>query len=243
MESEEGLSKFGIEISNPVWRVSLKKREPFMPPPAHIQVHGRFDDPMDPSANSQELYSVLYGAQTPGAALIESMAGLRPRLGAVEELISQTMLTVEEREAATKVQLAAGMVTSNWLDANHLTSGEIGLVAPVFNLANAEAVQTVRFYLAPSLIAMGLDDLDFGELLGTNRTLTQAISRWLWTLEVDPGKPMFSGIRYRSRFDPECICLALYQDRYKVSDTNTQPITPETQGFAEAAATLHLKIS
>lgn len=80
-------------------------------------------------------------------------------------------------------------------------------------------------------------------MLGDNRDLTRAISRWLWTMTTDSGEPLFSGIRYRSRFDPDSACLALYQDRYQVDgDIDTQPITSDTPGFAEAASILRLEI-
>lgn len=91
---------------------------------------------------------------------------------------------------------------------------------------------------------MGLDDLDFGEVLGSNRILTQAISRWIWSMKSQAGEPLFSGIRYRSRFDPESICLALYQGRFSIDgDIHTQSITPQTPGLVEAANILRLSIA
>lgn len=98
--------------------------------------------------------------------------------------------------------------------------------------------------MAPLLIAHGLDDLDFSHVLSDNRDLTRAISRWIWTMTEESEKLLFAGIRYRSRFDPECICLALYEGRFSVDGhIDIQPITPTTQGFAEAASILRLEIS
>lgn len=244
MQSGGEFSRFGIEISNPIWRVSLKAYPPFSPPPASVQVYGRFDDPLDADKDDANRYSVLYCTQSSVAAFVETMGGLRPKLGAVEDLLKQMLISVDERESTAALLRTAGEVTRDWQHANHLTSGSVVTSALLFDLANAGAVQTLRIHLAPSLIAMGLDDLDFGELLGSNRTLTQAISRWVWLMKDEDGQPLFSGIRYRSRFDPECMCLALYEDRYSIDgDVDIQPINRETPGFAEAASILRLRIA
>ena len=244
MQSGGELSRFGIEISNPGWRVSLKAYPPFSPPPAIVQIHGRFDDPFSADRDDADAYSVLYCAQSSTAAFVEATSGLRPRLGAIESLLSQTLISIEEQESTAALHRTAGEVTRDWQHANHLTSANVVTSALLLDLANPEAVQTLRMHLAPSLIAMRLDDLDFGELVGSNRQLTQAISRWVWSMKGEEAEPLFSGIRYRSRFDPECICFALYEDRYSIDgDIDTQPITLETPGFAEAAATLRLSIA
>lgn len=237
------LSRFGVEISNPIWRVSIKAYPPFSPPPASVQVYGRFDDPLDADREDVNSYSVLYCARSSRAAFVEAMGGLRPKLGALEDLLRQMLISVDERESTAALHRTAGEVPRDWRQANHLTSVRMLTSTRLLDLANAEAVQTMRIHLAPSLIAMGLDDLDFSELLGSNRTLTQAISRWVWSMTDDAGQPLFSGIRYRSRFDPDCLCLALYQNRFRTDgDIAIESITPETPGFADAAKILRLSI-
>ena len=244
MHPASNLEQYGVEVERPVWRISLKKYPLFSSPPAVFQTYGRFDDPSTPERNDTEAFSVLYCAHSPIAAFIESMSGMRTRLGAVQELTDQTLISVDERETTNAMQEFAGVVSRDWQEANHLTSANAVTFGPVFDLATAEAVQSLRIQLAPLLIAMGLDDLDFGELLGSNRTLTQAISRWVWSMKSGSGQPLFSGIRYRSRFDPECICLALYEDRYSIDgDVDILPITPETPGFADAGSILRLTIA
>lgn len=244
MPPYQELVSFGVELSNPVWRVSLKRYTPFSAPPAALQIDGRFDDPLEPSGDNDEFYSVLYCSPDPLTAFLESIGMLRPRLGVLSDLLADTLLTVDERDADSGYQHSLGVVTTNWQAANQLTSGTIITQAPVFDLTSAAAVQAMRFHLAPSLIALGLDDLDFSHVLSDNRDLTRAISRWLWTMTNDAGKPLFSGIRYRSRFDPECICLALYEGRYDVEgEIDLQDITPDTPGFAEAASILRLTIA
>lgn len=243
MHPSDELVRYGVEVSKRVRRVSLKRYTPLSAPPAYAQVHGRFDDPLDADEHASDIYAVLYCATTPEAAFIEALGGLRAKLGILNDLLSNTLITTDERSADADAQSNAGVVTKDWQSANQLTSGNIVTSASLFDLTSAAAVQTLRFHLAPSLIALGLEDLDFGDLLGTDRNLTQAISRWIWSMKTDGGEPLFSGIRYRSRFDPECICLALYEGRFSVDgDIDTQSITPETSGFAEAASILRLQI-
>lgn len=237
------LVRYAMDVPPTVWRVSLKRYPPLSLPPYSAQGDGRFDDPSEGEPPETDVYSVLYCATSAYTAFIEAMSGFRSRLGAIRELLSETVLVVDERDALSGLQSSSGVVTRDWRDAVQLTSGTIVTSVPVLDLTDAAAIQTLRAHLAPSLIALGLDDLDFSHVLGGNRDLTRAISRWIWSMESDAGEPLFSGIRYRSRFDPNCICLALYEDRYRIDgDVTVQPITSETPGFAEAASILRLEI-
>lgn len=111
MERYDSLTRFGVEIANPVWRISLKKYASLSAPPAHVQTSGRFDDPYLAYEDSTESFSVLYCAQTAKAAFIESTGMFRTRLSAIEELVSQTLNTVEERESSSAIRLYAGVVS------------------------------------------------------------------------------------------------------------------------------------
>lgn len=154
------------------------------------------------------------------------------------------MLSVDEREGTSTSYSPSGMITTDWREQFQLTSASVRTDAPVFDLTKAAAVQTLRTFMAPLLIVLGLDDLDFSHVLSDNRELTRAISRWIWSLKNDDGSSLFSGIRYRSRFDPECICLALYEGRFFVDgDIDIQAVSPKTPGFAEAAHILRLQIA
>lgn len=240
MQNADDLLGFGVEVPRKVWRVSLKRYVPLTPPPKAAQGKGRFDDPIE---NDLDGFGVLYCGTSLNAAFIETLGGFRRKIGVIEELLSGTLLTAEERDASNELQLFSGIVPEDWMRTVQVASGNIVTSSPVFDLANPSAVQTLRFYLAPTLIALQLDDLDFSHVLGDNRDLTRAISRWIWSMKTDSGDPLFAGIRYRSRFDPECICLALYQDRFRVEgEVVTQPVTPNTPGFSEATTTLRLHI-
>jgi hypothetical protein len=241
MALADEFSQSGVELRNPVWRVSDRRYEPMIPPPRSRQGLGRFDDLSIGARNDEEGFAVLYCAEHPKSAFIEILDQHRPRLDHLHTLITPLMLEAGEREQLLR---EFGSVPRDWMDATQLTSVEMATSAPIFDLANPASVQLIRERLGFTVLALGLDDLDFSHVLGNNRDLTRAISHLIWAMTTESGQPLFSGIRYRSRFDPECICLALYENRYTIEgDIDVQPITPDTPGFAEAASILRLAIA
>lgn len=235
------LGQFGIEQTSPVVRISSRHRQPMVAPPRKLQGRGRFDDPMINAEAVQPGYSVLYAATEPHAAYLEVLYRYRAPLKRLVEIANELVLDTHERDQLVE---SSGKLPADWLTHSVETRATLVLRAPIFDLTNSAAVQSVRELFALQILGMGIDDLDFGTVLGGNRQFTQMLSRWLWTMTTDSGEPLFSGIRYRSRFDPECICLALYEDRYAVDgDIEIQLISSETPGFAEAANTLRLEIA
>ena len=210
-------------------------------PPRALQGKSRFDDPMIDNELDQGGFAILYVGTDPKSVFLEVLSQFRKSISEMQDLANEMVLDVPDRDRLIE---SGGLIPESKLAQSQLATAKLMSVAPVFDLADPEAVQSLRIHLAPSLIAMGLNDLDFGELLGSNRTLTQAISRWIWSMKSNSGEPLFSGIRYRSRFDPEGICLALYQDRFSIDgNVTTQPISGDSPGFAGAASILRLKIA
>jgi len=213
-------------------------------PPPGLQGMGRYDDVLGADADSAIKFGTLYVGETPYATFLETLQVFRRRLSDVRKIMDSTVVEAEIRQEFLEKELLEGRITESWASFRILANARINTIAPVFDLINPAAVQIVREQLAPTLIALGLDDLDFSHMLSDNRPLTQAISRWIWSMTNDSGQPLFSGIRYPSRFDPESICLVLYENRYVVDgDIDIQPITAQTPGFAAAATTLRLHIA
>lgn len=239
------VSRLGVEVTNPVWRASRRKYGAMELPPLHSQGAGRFDDPRLRMSTEHAEYGVLYLGSNPKSSFIETLSGLRNHLSVEANVLMQSIMEVDEKHSFVEESRAVrSTITQHWMDDWQLTSASILTDAPVFDLANPASVQFVREELAVAILAMGLTDLDFSHVLGDNRDLTRAISRWIWTMTSDSGQPLFSGIRYRSRFDPNCICLALYEGRFFIDgDIDTQPISSKTPGLAEAASILRLKIA
>lgn len=210
-------------------------------PPRELQGFSRFDDPAIASADDGGGYATLYLAEDPVGAFLEVIYQFRPQLDDMRTFAASVVADVSDRDQLLN---SPARVNRAWIADSQLTGARLTSPHPVFDLASAGAVQTLREHFALSLIALGVDDLDFSQVLSNNRALTQAISRWVWSMMSEDGRPLFSGIRYRSRFDPECICLALYEDRYSIDgEVDVQPITSQTPGFAEAASILRLEIA
>lgn len=242
---ESEASRFGVEVANTVWRASRRKYPPMELPPVHSQGAGRFDDPRLQISDESAEYGVLYVGVNPKSSFIETLSGIRNHLSVQANVLRESIMEVEERDNfVAESKVTGSTITQHWMNDWQLSGSRILTSGPVFDLGSPEAVQFIREELSVAILAMGLTDLDFSHVLGDNRDLTRAISRWLWTMTTDSGQPLFSGIRYRSRFDPECICLALYEGRFSIDgDIHTQPITPETPGLAEAASILRLTIA
>lgn len=230
-------TRYAVDIPQ-IWRVSRKAYAPLQVPPAFVQGTGRFDD-------AAGEYGVLYASENPRASFVETLAGLRDRLDVRRDVLLQSIMEVEERDAFVKESESTGSVISrHWQQDWQLTSAKMITRQPVFDLASSSAVQFVREQMAVAILALGHTDLDFSRLLGDDRNLTQAISRWIWTMTNEAGQPLFAGIRYRSRFDPESVCIALYENRFEIDgEIDIQSITSQTPGFAEAASTLRLHIA
>lgn len=243
MSPEHVLVPFGVELRDDVWRVARNIHPPMQTPPRHLQRGGRFDDLVDDETDEIADFGVLYVGETPTSTFLETLHLYRRRLDTARNVADNIIVEAETRQSLLNAEEMSGRVPNQWMDVRVLAHGRLVTGAPVFDLAKPAAVQAVRESLEPSLIALGLEDLDFSHVLGDNRDLTRAISRWIWSMESKAGQPLFAGIRYRSRFDPESICLALFEDRYNVDgDIDIQPITPETPGLNEAASVLRLEI-
>lgn len=207
-------------------------------PPRAVQGPGRFDDPSIETSDSGAGYAVFYCGESPVSPFLEVLARFRPSIEDLIGIRNDLVVDVVERDTQrTDVQKAV----DDWSRAWHLGSAEVLMHAPVFDLAKPESVQFLRQRLALILHALGISDLDFGDMLGSNRQLTCAISYWVWSQYQEKGEPRFSGIRYRSRLDPDQTSLVLFDHRFELAGTpSVECITPETPGFAEALQILRL---
>lgn len=238
-------TRHSVELPANLFRLSRKRYNGFELPPLWAQGDGRFDDPRLLEVPESAEFGVLYCGVTEYASFIEILAGQRGHLETWSDVRQQTIMDVQERDALdADAETTAHTVSKDWQNDWSLSSTFVSSSAPLFDLTSGSAVQYLREHLSLLILALGLTDLDFSHVLSDNRELTRAISRWIWSMTNDSGEPFFSGIRYRSRFDPDCVCIALYQDRFQVEgDILSQPIIPQTPGFAEAASTLRLSIA
>lgn len=245
MPKVDEILEFGVRLPPRVYRVSKSEYPPMHVPPKAVQGSGRFDNSRDNSGDEASVFSVLYCCETPTASFLESLATLRENITTIDEIPQTILMDIEEQLDSNRLlSRARSAVSDRWKSERLLTSVRMESDVPLFDLANPGAIQLLRERMSLTLIYLKLSDLDFSHVFSDNRDLTRAISRWIWSLTNEDGDPLFSGIRYRSRFDPECICLALYEGRFSIDgDIATQPITSETPGLAEAASILRLQIA
>lgn len=241
MPQDAESARFGVEIGLRIWRLAPRTYAPMDVPPRAVQGPGRFDDPSIETSDSVSGYAVFYCAESPVSPFLEVLARYRP---SIEDLIgvrNDLVVDVEERDTQRPDVRKA---VEDWSRAWHMGSSDVLMYAPVIDLANPESVQFLRQRLALILHALGISDLDFGDMLGSNRQLTRAISYWVWSQIDTDGGPRFSGIRYRSRLDPDQTSLVLFEHRFELVGTpRVEAINTETPGFAEALQILRLQIS
>lgn len=236
--------QYGFPLRNQLWRVSQKRFDPMLPPPREVQRTGRFDDPHDGSDPEHEGYSVLYCSESATGSLLEVLPRFRPNLAAPQNVQAVLVLDVTERdEFLGEMKTSQGVIPVDWRERSHITNAETASAHPLFDLTSAAAVQFVREELAIALQALGLADLDFGVVLGSDKRITRAISKWIWTTRDEAGLPVFSGVRYRSRFDTDNICQAIFSERFEIiGDISTEPLTADHPALVEAASILRLEI-
>jgi hypothetical protein len=154
---------------------------------------GRFDDPRRPSQ-----FRVLYAAEERLAAFVETLQKWRPSM---EALAALGVIPVPRDDV---LEETIGMIPSDW----HLKRS-IGTLLLLPNqrwldLREHETRETLRVRLASTLRRLGAEDFDLSDALGRNRRLTQTIARFAF-------EDGFQGIAYKSRFDVNFTCWAIFE--------------------------------
>lgn len=122
----------------------------------------------------------------------------------------------------------------------------ITLLDSSLKFADFEAPETasvLRRELAPVLTDMGMDDLDFSDLAGRERRITQEAAKCVYEATGGTDKHLFDGIRYVSRLNPGWELWAIFADRlvHKPEDLY-HTITRDNPDLREAAETLEIEI-
>lgn len=81
------------------------------------------------------------------------------------------------------------------------------------DLEDPRAAASLRREMAPTLTELGLADLDFSDLTGRERRVTQYAARCIYEATDETGAPIFDGIRYVSRLNHGWELWALFADR------------------------------
>lgn len=186
-----------------VHRVYGEDRDPLAPPPWSLArarygvLGGRFDDPgAQWGIPESERFRMLYFATERAAAIGESVAQFRPS--------PRTIAAVGARR---------GAVPREWRDQHELYSVPLDGGLRFVDIHTPEAVDRLRQALAPRAAELGIEDVDVGTLLGPERQLTQRAARHVYERFDRKGRPLFHGVRYLSRHNPEWECWAVFDTR------------------------------
>lgn len=212
-----------------------------IPPPGQLYHIGRHPDPLawpewtyvggsrfdDPDPNPS--YRVLYTAEQRLAAFLETLQKWRPSM---EALAALELVTPDPAGEDTANQ-EAGAIPADW----HLNR-RVSMLRLVpdqrwLDLREHETREELRSRLAAQLLEFGQDDFDLGDALSRDRLVSRAVSRFAYDNE-------FQGIAYKSRFDANFDCWALFEGaRFEVVDR--VPIARDDPDLLEAARRFGLR--
>jgi hypothetical protein len=184
---------------------------------------GRWDDP-------DQQHRVRYAAFTRYGALVERLQRYRPDLDLLEQLANVN--------SADQLLLRPGIPPAFFKQlffgrARLRLAADVGLL----DLASAPGMSAAYALIqaASRRAGHGISDYDAATLLSANpRKFTQAISSIVLE-DTD-----FGGIVYRSRFDPDELCVALFDQRHSIEEKWTAEIDRSDPEFRRACDVHHL---
>src|SRR5262249_2418745 len=147
-----------------------RKPDPLAWLPWEFAGSGRFDDPGGPAGR----YRVLYAAEDPLGAFVESLYTFRP---SNELLAAAARLPPGDPQA---VSPPLGAVPPGWCDKRLLASFDLSPARPPLAIRQPDIREMIRRALAADLAALGLSDLDNSDLLSGRREVSQRIGRWAY---------------------------------------------------------------
>lgn len=168
----------------------------------------RFDDPIHLRGGTEPgLFRVIYCASSRAGAFGETIAHFR------KSVILLSGLRYIEDDDPLAPDLVGGLLPEEWRLNRRIGSTQLNASLKFANLENARSATLLRREMAPLLAEFGLEDLDFGDLLGRDRRITQNAARCVYRAADDTGAPVFAGIRYASRLNVGWELWAVFADR------------------------------
>ena len=198
----------------------------------------RFDDPgAERSIPEAVRFRVIYCATSRAAAFGETIARFRPDL----ELLAK-LEEIEDDEPISP-ELQGGIVPEEWRLSRRLGVTRLDESLRFVDVDAAQTLQVLRRVLASIAASLGVSDIDLGAIAGPNRRLTQEVARCVYEQRDPTGEPLYAGIRYLSRLNPEWELWAIFADRIEHSPREvTESIRAEDPDLLEAASLLNLRI-
>ena len=179
----------------------------------------------------------LYCATSRVAAFGETIARFRPDL----ELLAK-LEEIEDDEPISP-ELQGGVVPEEWRLSRRLGATRLDESLRFVDVDTAQTLQVLRSVLASVATSLGVSDIDLGAIAGPNRRLTQEVARYIYEQRDPTGEPLYAGIRYLSRLNPEWELWAIFADRIEHSPRDvTESIRADDPDLLKAASLLELRI-
>jgi hypothetical protein len=249
-----------------------RKPDPFRPTPWRVlrlrdreivagnndsRIGGRFDDPAGQAGiHEARRFRTLYFSSQRSGAIGETIGPRQVSIGRLHYISSEPRLPRgladviddEPPERLTEGLVdrddpSRGLVRHDWYAARCIGSARLDTRMRIVNLFDGATVQHLRRALASVAIQLGIDDIDYSTIVGPDRRFTQAVANYFYE-QIDDAidQPACDGLYYRSRYNQEWECWALFDRRLELSDTQVAPINIADADFVEAANLLHLSI-
>lgn len=168
----------------------------------------RFDDPEhgkgDPAPGR---FRVIYCASSRAGAFGETIARFRKSI----HLLSR-LRQIEDDEPLGS-ELEGGLLPEEWRLNRRVGASRLDESLRFADLEDPRAATLLRRELVPLLAGLGLHDLDFSDLMGRERRVTQNVARCVYQAADGAGAPVFDGIRYVSRLNPGWELWTIFADR------------------------------
>lgn len=137
-----------------------------------------------------------------------------------------------------------GVVSTDWLRNRRLLTATLHPDMQIADLTAGATVQHLRTALAGIATQLGIDDIDYGAIVGRNRRFTQAVASYFFEqIDDERDAPAYDGLYFRSRYNPAWECWAIFdRSLVRVTAIRAHQIESSDTELAHAAALLHLAI-
>ncbi len=190
----------------------------------------RFDDPTADDGNPpQARFRTIYCATQRVATFGETLARFRPSLpllSALEEIDDDDSKEEALSGAVDPMDPTRGLVQADWRLRRRISHAFLDPTLRFADITHLETMQHLRTALAPLATQLGITDIDVSSLMSQQRRFTQGCARYIYDQADDSGRPLFAGIRYLSRLNPDWECWAIFDKR--MSHKEVSPRFPVT---------------
>lgn len=210
--------------ANGVYRLARGPADPFTPPEwdrAHEDgtFGNRFDDPTeDEGKTAEERFRVIYCATRRDTAFGETLARFRLSLSlisALEAIDDDEPLEASLGGALDPDDRMRGLIDADWRLRRRIGHTIIDPTLRFVEITHGETIQHLRTACASLATRLNLGDIDLSLLTSQERRFTQGCARYIYDQSDESGTPLFAGVRYFSRLDPEWECWAVFEDRVR----------------------------